>query len=350
MGEVLAWRQMVTDFEHVSKQGLPMTQTLRLKSALAGTAVRFQLAADFDAQPIVVQSLTVNQLPVTVAGKQTYTVPAHQRIWTDWVTLSVAVAQWLVVTMQVDHPAIRTLMSTKDTTWIQPEQPYFLGPCAMQVRSNTAVKQLVCFGDSLTNQGYYSAAFMQQVTRYQPNQWGLTNGGISGNRLLRDAHSTSPWAASFGNAGLTRLAQLFDSQPVDRLIFMMGLNDLLHPGTGSPMAELPTATELINGLQQVQQLAAKYQVKLWLLTITPFKGAVINGVPAWTVAKEQIRQAVNQWIVTQPDIIDVATHVAAQHDDAKLAIPYDCGDHTHFSASGGEQLGCWLYQQIQPML
>ncbi|VDG23402.1 GDSL-type esterase/lipase family protein [Lactiplantibacillus mudanjiangensis] len=344
MQSTLAWRQMVTDFVNLPATNLDQPQRLNIKLPLATHQIRVQIANDFDDQSLQLNELTINQQPVYWQGQSTLILPAHQRRWSDWLSLPIVANQWLTVTTAVTNSKPRTLMSTKSQTIIQPDRPYFLGPCAIEVTRERPAKQLVCFGDSLTNQGYYSTALMQKLMTEQPDSWGLTNGGISGNRLLRDGHSTSPWVASFGEAGLTRLQALLASQPVDELVFMMGLNDLLHPGTGSPLNELPTALAMIAGLKQVQQLATKYHVNLWMMTITPFKGA---NEGAWTPAKEISRQTVNQWLLTQPQTLDVAKLVADQQDDAYLAAAFDCGDHVHFSEAGGTVVGDWVYGQIQ---
>ncbi|MFD1420930.1 GDSL-type esterase/lipase family protein [Lactiplantibacillus songbeiensis] len=351
-----AWRQMVANFPNLSLQNMTGSQTIQVWQSLSAPRIRLELANDFGKRSLPITSIQVGSdtlIPATWHSQMSFLVPAHQRCWTDWLDYPVTAGEWLTITIRSPEKQPVTLTQTLDQTLFKgskPTQQYFWGVDAIQVERTTPTKTIMCFGDSLTNQGYYAGSLMQALALAQPDQWGLINGGISGNRLLRTGHSTSEWVASFGPAGIERLPQLLAQQPVDVLVAMAGLNDLLQPGVGTPLDELPTAADLIAGLQHIQRLAAQKAITLTLLTITPFKGAVVDHLPAWSPAKEQIRQAVNTYLRTQPVTIDLASYVADSMDNCRLAAQFDCGDATHFSAAGGHQLGQWLWQQLQQKL
>jgi len=347
-----AWRQMVAHFPNLTLQNPMGSQTMQIWQPLSAPRIRLELANDFGQQPLSITGIQVGNntlIPITWHGQTSFSVPAHQRCWTDWLDYPVTTGEWLTIKLESPEKQPVTLIQTLDHTLfkgINSSQQYFWGVDALQVERSAATKTIMCFGDSLTNQGYYAGSLMQALARAQPDQWGLINGGISGNRLLRAGNSTSKWVASFGSAGIERLPQLLAQQSVDRLVAMAGLNDLLQPGVGTPLGELPTAAALIAGLQRIQRLAAQQAIKLTLLTITPFKGALVDQLPAWSPAKEQIRQAVNAYLRTQPATIDLASYVADSMDSCRLAAQFDCGDATHFSAAGGHQIGQWLWHKL----
>lgn len=352
MVTAIAWRQMVAHFPNLKGINGQHQQTIQIKQSLSAPRLRFWLANDYGDQPLPVQDMTVTNadsetMSVTVNHQSSFQVPARGRCWSDWLPLPIQAGTWLTITLVSPEVNPQTLAQSFDQTLIRVigrNQPYFYGPVAIEIERAEPVKSLLFFGDSLTNQGYYSAAFSQKLMTAAPDQWGLTNGGISGNRLLRPGNSTSVWSPSFGLAGLNRLPTLLSEQSVDWLIFMEGLNDLLHPGNGSPQTELPTAAALIAGIKQVQTLAAMRSLRLTLATITPFKTGVIGEKPAWTPAKEQIRQVVNTYLRSLPNTVDFDRLVATA--DQRLAAAFDCGDHIHFSAAGSELVAQFLAAQL----
>lgn len=350
MVKVVAWRQMVANFPNLKGINATHRQRVQVRQPLSAARLRFCLTNDYGQEPFVIERMTVSgeqKGVVTVAGQTAFQIPARSRLWSDWLELTVTAGEWVTIETISPDTNPQTLAQSLDKTMVRvvgSSAPYFFGIAAIAVERSAPVKSLLFFGDSLTNQGYYSAAASRQLQAVQPDKWGLTNGGISGNRLLLPGHSTSVWSPSFGAAGIDRLPRLLAEQPVDWLIFMEGLNDLLHPGNGSPVSELPTAAVLISGLQQVQAWAAKRSLRLNLATITPFKGGDIGGKPAWTPEKEHIRQQVNAYLRTLPETVDFDQLVTTT--DQRLAPTFDCGDHIHFSAAGGELVGQFLINKL----
>ncbi|BDZ30883.1 GDSL-type esterase/lipase family protein [Lactiplantibacillus sp. WILCCON 0030] len=354
-GQIMAWQQMATYFPNITKLNRQHQQTIKVKQDLTAPRLRLLLVNNFSSIPLVITSLTVTVSGLTrrvkVRQQASFSVSAYEKLWTDWIDLPVQAGAWVTISLNSPTESPQTLMQTLDQSIVRLaslKQERWFGVAAIAVPATSQQRQLLIFGDSLTNQGYYSAALTTLFWQQQPQCWGVINGGISGNRLLRPGHSTSVWSPSFGAAGKQRLTELLRTTPVDELIVMAGLNDLLHPGTGSPLTELPTADQLIAGLKQVIKLAAQAKAKLWLLTITPFKNSILDDRPAWCPAKEAIRLQVNQWLREQSETIDVASLVADPADSGKLASNYDCGDHIHFSPVGGRLVAQAVFNHCYP--
>lgn len=354
MAGITSWQLAGSYFPNIEGLNRSGRQWLQLKQALTADRIRLRVTNEFGRQPLtidrlVVQSASEPTVPVTFAYQPRVTVLAGQRCWSDWLAVPVQAGSWLTVTLTAPIQSPHSLMQTKDQTLIKlatPTTERFFGFDALQVDRPTPARTLVFFGDSLTNQGYYSSALTRLWQRRWPDQWGLINAGISGNRFLRAGHSTSVWGPSFGASGLQRLTTLLTDQSVDGVICLTGVNDLVHPGTGSPLSELPTADELLAGFEQVRALAARLNVTLVLLTIPPFKGALIDQRLAWSPVKEAVRQNVNARLRLFPETIDLATFVAQATDPTRLAAVVDCGDQLHFSAAGGRRVAQFLMDQI----
>ncbi|ETY74394.1 hypothetical protein LFAB_07675 [Lactiplantibacillus fabifermentans T30PCM01] len=355
MTTVISWQQTVSNFTNIYNLNQAHQQVVQIKQGLTTNKVRFSIANDFGNEALIIERLTVQIFGqdlvtvVPIAGNAHFGIPAHQRVWSDWVTLAIHAGDWLTLRLESQADSPQSLMQTKDQSMIKlvdERTERFFGVNAIEIKRDLPAKQLLFFGDSLTNQGYYSAALSDLWQTKFPDRWGLINAGVSGNRLLRDANTNSVWGSSFGPAGVGRLARILAQQPVDALIFMEGLNDLLHPGTTAPAAELPTATALIDGLRKVESLAADAGVPLLRLTITPFKTAVVDGRDAWTPQKERLRQMVNDYLKGFSTTIDLAGYVADPQDSAVLATPFDCGDHIHFSAEGGQRIAEFIAGQL----
>jgi len=346
----IAWEQMASYFPNIQRFNPTHAQMIQVKQSLSAPRLRLLVTNRFSSLPLVITHLTVaatvgGEKAVTLAKQTTFTISAGQDQWTDWVKLPVVAGDWLTIEIISPTTSPQTLMQTLDQSVIKLaslKQDKWFGVAAVAVQTARPKQQLLLFGDSLTNQGYYSAALSQLLWSQQPDQWGVINGGISGNRLLRPGHSTSVWSPSFGAAGLARFSTLLTEQPIDHVIFMAGINDLLHPGTGSPMAELPTADALLAGFRQVQRLADQTQIVLQFMTITPFKGSMLDNHMAWTPQKEAIRQTVNLGLLENANTIDIAKFVAESADPQQLATEFDCGDHIHFSPVGGRQVAKYI--------
>lgn len=101
----------------------------------------------------------------------------------------------------------------------------------IEVQTESNYNSLAFFGDSLTDQGLFVGKVYELLNQDFGKSFGFQNYGRSGNRMLHDAHSTNPWNNSFGPAGINRIKQIFATKQCDYLVFMQGINDLIHPGT-----------------------------------------------------------------------------------------------------------------------
>ena len=157
---------------------------------------------------------------------------------------------------------------------------------------------------------------------------GVVNRGIGGNRLLRDPGEQP----LFGRAALARFDRdVLASAGVRYAIVLIGINDIGHPGTGTiPASEEPTVDDLIAGYRQLIARAHAKGIAIYGGTLTPFEGTTFAGY--YTPAKEQIRQAVNNWIRSSDEfdgVIDFERAVRDPSHPTRMLPAYDSGDHLH---------------------
>jgi len=156
----------------------------------------------------------------------------------------------------------------------------------------------------------------------------VINRGIGGNRLLRDPGEQP----LFGRAALARFDRdVLATAGVRYLVVLIGINDIGHPGTGTiPASEAPTAQDLIAGYRQLIARAHAKGIAVYGATLTPFEGTVFPGY--YTPEKEQVRQAVNNWIRSGDEfdgVIDFERAVRDPANPTRMLPAYDSGDHLH---------------------
>jgi lysophospholipase L1-like esterase len=221
-----------------------------------------------------------------------------------------------------DHAAEESgaAFGTQSAIW------YYLD--AVTVSAQRTVSTVAALGDSITdgvgsgiNQNHRWTDYLADrlVQLPEPRRLGITNEGISGNRLLTGGGSTGP-------AGLTRLVHDVLTKPgITTLVLFEGINDI---GGGA------SAPALIAGYQQAVAQAHSAGVCVVGATVTPAGSAADS-------ASEQTRLAVNEFIRTSGIYDHVVDFDAVTKDPAapnQLRAEFDSGDHIHPSDAAYEAM------------
>jgi len=198
---------------------------------------------------------------------------------------------------------------------------------------NPKAGAVVAFGDSITD----GAASMDNENHRWPDylavrlhntpataNLAVLNEGIGGNCVL--IHCVAPNAlARFDRDVLSQAG-------VRYVIVLESINDIgtLHE-PNRPNYHL-TAQDLEQGLSQIVARAHEHGIRVFGATLTPYQGAGY-----YTDNGEQIREAVNQWILSSGVFdgtidFDKATRDAA--NPLAFAPAYDSGDHLHPKDAG----------------
>jgi lysophospholipase L1-like esterase len=197
----------------------------------------------------------------------------------------------------------------------------------------TRAAAVVAFGDSITDGAYATENANHRwpdylATRLHDNpataHLAVLDQGIGGNCVL--IHCVGPNAlARFDRDVLSQAG-------VKYVIVLEGINDIgtLHD-PNRPSYQL-NADDLEQGFAQIVARAHEHGIKVFAATVMPYKGAGY-----FTEKGEQIREAVNQWILTSGVFDGAIDFDKALRDPANplvFAPQYDSGDHLHPKDAG----------------
>ncbi|MGW2745003.1 GDSL-type esterase/lipase family protein [Streptomyces sp. NPDC001450] len=321
--------------------------------SVGGMAVRIRLSNRLGTVPLQLGAVTValrggggpdavrgTLRTATFGGAPTAVVPVGQDLVTDPVLLPVPDAADLLVTVltPVDSGPATYHRTALQTSYLAPAGAghaadedgsayttaigYWYYVTGVDVLG-TGAGSVVAFGDSLTD-GTGSTADTNQrwpdgLARHLSGlRIGVLNAGLAGNRLLRDG---------VGPSALARLdADALDRAGVRALIVFEGINDI----KGTPEASDPAA--FAAAFSTLVARAHARGIRVVGVTLTPWE-----GYPAYTPAREAVRQQVNAFIRTGGAFDAVADADAAVRDPAapeRLLPGYDPGDHLHFNDAG----------------
>src|SRR5262249_39232923 len=242
-------------------------------------------------------------------------------------------------TAEVRFPIAKTIR-----TW-----PFLTG---VDVAAPSTGAAIVAFGSSTTDgdgsttdanrrwPDVLAERLQQAGGRY--TELGVLNLGIIGNRLLFDIRSPRQAGGPFGDvleqlgprlgeAGVKRFDRdVLDQAGVKYVILVLGINDILFPGSFIPASERVTSEDVIAGNRQLIARAHKKGIRVIVTTIPPFENALFTrpAISFSTPEHEQVRQQVNAWIRSRREFDGKADFDAAVRDPnhpTQLLPSYDAG-------------------------
>ena len=336
-------------------------QTLRevVFTSIGGPQIRLRLTNTFGTQPLVVGAVHVARAAegsaivpatdraVTFGGQGGITVPPGGLALSDPVDMALPALSNLAVSIYVPQDTGSATQHTlgRQTSYVAggdatgaaafPDgaetittRPFLSNVEVLGVRQAGAV---VTFGDSITD-GFASTVdanlrwpdqLARRLVRQYGNRVGVSNAGISGNRVLNDA---------IGPNALARLDRDVLSQAGVRYVTVLeGINDIGFSVAAAPGQEVG-ADRIIAGQRQVIARARELGLKVYGATLTPFQGAGY-----YSAAGEAKRQEVNAFIRDGGEfdaVIDFDRAVRDPQNPSAIAADYDSGDHLHPNDAG----------------
>ena len=326
--------------------------------SLGGSPLRVTFTNEFGTEPLTLGGATAalpttNATVLTFNGHPTIVIPPGAVAVSDPVALNLPPLSDLILTLFLPAQTLTTLTvhSFADTTnYAAPGNQLttpsltdskkafswpFLKDVEVEAPQSAAI---VAFGDSITDGAHSSLDANARwpdilAQRLQANlpthNLGVLNEGIGGNRILNDR--TGPNALARFDRDVLAPAG------VKYLILLEGINDIGHAYTTHDPSDIVTADDLISGLSQLARRAHTHGIKVFGATLTPFVGAGYSSP-----AGEAVRQALNQWIRTTPELDGVIDFDKATQDPANpstFAPANDSGDHLHPGDAGYKSMG-----------
>ncbi|QTT91025.1 SGNH/GDSL hydrolase family protein [Pseudomonas chlororaphis] len=324
----------------------------KLRVSVGGSQVRVVVSNEYGKQPLLIGAARVAapegaRQVLKFGGEEQVSIAPGETRTSDPVALAVPALGDLLVSLYLPQ---RTPLTTfhwdgKQTAFIAPgnqvdaqrlegkeqvEARLFLSDILVDAPADA--RALVVLGDSITD-GNGSTLdrnrrwpdFLAQ--RLAAKNVAVLNGGISGARLLEDG---------MGASALARFERDVLGKPgVKSVVLMLGINDISWPGTAfAPNTPLPSLDRLIAGYRQLIDQAHRHNLRIIGTTLLPFEGALQGSIIEHyhSAPKDQLRQALNQWIRSSQAfdaVIDFDQMTRDPQHPTRLLPLMDSGDHLH---------------------
>lgn len=355
------WHQVFSNYGNLHFKPNGRTEKITIKQNLSGKGIRVEFSNRYDREEMKVIRAKVATNPdmdkacqLTLNNQTTFEIPGGHALWSDCAKIDVPLRSTLYFELEIANSSNDLATSAHnfshgvfETNVTDFGMNYIYGITSIALQTEEAGSTIAFFGDSLTNQGYYTDAATEWLANHVD---GITtiNEGISGNRLLLPGTSDSEWNNSFGRPAVDRFKELIRYQP-NAVVVLIGDNDL-YQADAEHTYEMPAPTEMKTALSCIINEALVAGITPVLVTLTPFKGALAKEKEAWSQEKEALRNELNQWIRQNKWMIDLDYFVRDKAEPSKLAEEYDSGDHLHFSKTGGKKIGNYLAKQVYELL
>ena len=309
------------------------------------------------------QTLSFAKVTVTVKGrKQNVTVNqstaidilAGSNLISDPIQLPLAVGDTLTIETYLKHPVELTggiVTYSKRITQVSnyhseqqiPQKELFrmvaenermqfiYGLAEVQIPRSEKNRVISFFGDSLVQQGYIVDGLKECLLEKQHSNLAILNTGIGGSRVLKGTDRNFDDYHRHGTSGLERFERdVYSRGPVDGIIVLHGINDLITLEKGNEKTTLP---QLIQGLARYAQIAHAHGSFCYIGTLMPFGESLF-----YDDKLEAYRQELNRWIRNNTyydGYFDFERTVASKRHPLRLARDCDSGDGLHLSEKGG---------------
>ena len=335
-----------------------------VKVSIGGDVIRLKLSNIYSMQPVVIRSVYIAHAKDSFAidaktakylkfgDSYKATIPAGKSIVSDALAFNLKNLERVAITINyTSAPTVPTVhMGSRTTSYIMKGVTNAHSDFSKAFRENhwynisgidvytmrTDMNAIAIIGNSITdgkgttdngqNRWPDIMSDMLQL-KYKITNLGILNLGIGNNRV------TVP--GGFGTLAKERFDRdILGQAGVKKVIIFEGVNDI---GAARGNSEV-IARQLIECYQVMIRKAKAHQMKVYLATITPFRG---GGY--YTPFHEAARQTVNEWIRSQAKnvngILDFAKLLQDPTDDRRMKREYQSGDWLHPNPAGYKLMG-----------
>ncbi len=293
---VQVWGQAHAALSHFYYPSCKKTYRMVVSSAISGSKIRLELCNNPAKTPVKIGGITVAKCDkngtyigglyktVTVNSKESFVIGENEMVTTDPVDLEIGVDEYFCVSIYVVKGKLCSgnLLNNVDLITVKGDYtkiPYaqnqprprdtvrkvaavvlgmgFHKPIPLintiELLNNENAKSIVMFGDSITQQGFWTNAFEKRIREQYKGRYAVINRSIMGNRTLRDFGKRFPCPGLFGISGIKRFDNdVLRFNDAEYVIFALGTNDFLQPGTiMAPKSEKSTPEEMLNAVKSL---------------------------------------------------------------------------------------------------
>ena len=346
-----------------------------VKVSIGGDMIRLKLSNIYSTEPVVIRSIYIAHAKDSFAidpksakylkfsNQYKVTIPAGKSITSDALPYNLKPLQRLAITINyTSAPTVPTVhMGSRTTSYIMKGVTNAHSNFEKAFRENhwynisgidvytmrTDLSSIAIIGNSITDgkcstdnaQNRWPDVMSEMLQlKYKITNQGVLNLGIGNNRVVVPG--------GFGVLAKERFDKDVLAQAgVKKVIIFEGINDI---GAAKSGYSETVARQLIESYQAMIKKAKARRLKVYLGTITPFKGAGY-----YSPFHEAARQTVNEWIRNQAKnkevdgILDFAKLLQDPKDDRRMKKEYVSNDWLHPNPTGYKAMGTYAGEIIK---
>lgn len=346
-----------------------------VKVSIGGDMIRLKLSNIYSTEPVVIRSIYIAHAKDSFAidpksakylkfsNQYKVTIPAGKSITSDALPYNLKPLQRLAITINyTSAPTVPTVhMGSRTTSYIMKGVTNAHSNFEKAFRENhwynisgidvytmrTDLSSIAIIGNSITDgkcstdnaQNRWPDVMSEMLQlKYKITNQGVLNLGIGNNRVVVPG--------GFGVLAKERFDKDVLAQAgVKKVIIFEGINDI---GAAKSGYSETVARQLIESYQAMIKKAKARRLKVYLGTITPFKGAGY-----YSPFHEAARQTVNEWIRNQAKnkevdgILDFAKLLQDPKDDRRMKKEYVSNDWLHPNPTGYKVMGTYAAEIIK---
>ena len=344
-----------------------------VKVSIGGETIRLKLSNIYSTEPVVIRSIYIAHAKDSFAiepqtaqyvkfdDKYKVTIPAGKSVTSDALPYNLKPLQRLAITINyTTAPSVPTVhMGSRTTSYIMKGVTNAHSNFEKAFRENhwynisgidvytmrTDISSIAIMGNSITDgkcstdnaQNRWPDVMSEMLhLKHKITNQGVLNLGIGNNRVVVPG--------GFGTLAKDRFDRdILGQSGVKKVIIFEGVNDIGNAKSGNSET---VARLLIESYQAMIKKAKARKIKVYLATITPFKGAGY-----YTPFHEAARQTVNEWIRSQAKnvdgILDFAKLLQDPTDDRRMKKEYVSNDWLHPNPTGYKVMGVYAADIIK---
>ena len=346
-----------------------------VKVSIGGDMIRLKLSNIYSTEPVVIRSIYIAHAKDSFAidpksakylkfsNQYKVTIPAGKSITSDALPYNLKPLQRLAITINyTSAPTVPTVhMGSRTTSYIMKgvtnahsnfekafRENHWYNISGIDIYTmNNNMSAIAIIGNSITDgkcstdnaQNRWPDVMSEMLQlKYKITNQGVLNLGIGNNRVVVPG--------GFGALAKERFDKDVLAQAgVKKVIIFEGINDI---GAAKSGYSETVARQLIESYQAMIKKAKARRLKVYLGTITPFKGAGY-----YSPFHEAARQTVNEWIRNQAKnkevdgILDFAKLLQDPKDDRRMKKEYVSNDWLHPNPTGYKAMGTYAAEIIK---
>ncbi len=368
---VQVWGQAHSAFSFFYYPSCKKTYRMVIKSSVSGSQVRIDFSNECAKNAVLICAVSVAKCDkdgnltgdpkrVTVRGMEGFWLKIGQNAITDPVKLNIGVNEYFCVSICVEKGALRSgnlidnveLITVKGNAVADKNITnhrrvrdgvreiaskvlgmYFHKPIplfrSVEILNDTGARAITVFGDSISQQGYWTNAFAERIYNEFPGKYSVINKSIMGNRILRDFGKRFICKGLFGISALNRLERdVLAYADTEYVVFALGTNDFLQYNTiAAPKGDKPTAREVFDAVVEINNKLISENKKMIVFNVMNF-GECFDSKPE----KEEMVKEYNKLLEENKHLFH------AVYNQADLCINPDRPNCSKLEYLGGDKL------------